>query len=94
MSLTRKLLESMSLDSDKVSTIIEAHVETVDSLKAQIDKYKADSEKLTSLQKELATTQTELENIKANGGDWQKKYEKEHSDFEAFKSEQLEKDTL
>lgn len=94
MSLTRKLLESMSLDSDKVSTIIEAHVETVDSLKAQIDKYKADAEKLTSVEKELATTQTELENIKANGGDWQKKYEKEHTDFEAYKTAQLEKETL
>lgn len=93
MALTRKLLESLGIESDKVSTIIDAHAETVDALKGQIETFKADAEKLKAVEKELATANTELESLKATGGDWQKKYEKEHSDFEAFKTEQSAKET-
>lgn len=92
MSLTRKLLESLGLESDKVSTIIEAHAETVDSLKSQIEKYKGEAESIEGLRKELNSAQTELESLKASGGDWQKKYEAEHADFELYKSEQSQKE--
>ena len=37
MALTRKLLKGMGLTDEQVDTIIEAHVETVDSLKVSID---------------------------------------------------------
>lgn len=94
MSLSRKLLESMGLEADKVSTIIEAHAETVDSLKSQIATYKEDAEKLASVQKELATAKTELESLKVNGGDWQKKYENEHTQFEEYKSQAMAKEEL
>ena len=81
MALTRKLLKGMGLTDEQVDTIIEAHTDTVDGLKADISKYKADAEKLPGVQKEL-------NDLKAVGdGGYKEKYEKEHSAFETFKSD-------
>lgn len=92
MSLTRKLLESMGLESDKVSTIIEAHAETVDALKAKIEEYKINAEKVPALQNDLENANKELTKLKENGGDWEQKYSKEHEAFEEFKKSQAEKE--
>lgn len=81
MALTRKLLKGMGLTDEQVDTIIEAHTDTVDGLKADVSKYKAEAEKLPSVQKEL-------DSLKAAGdGGYKEKYEKEHSAFEAFKTD-------
>ena len=81
MALTRKLLKGMGLTDEQVDTIIEAHTDTVDGLKADISKYKADAEKLPGVQKEL-------DNLKAASDDgYKEKYEKEHSAFEALKTD-------
>ncbi len=81
MALTRKLLKGMGLTDEQVDTIIEAHTDTVDGLKADISKYKADAEKLPGVQKEL-------DDLKAAGdGGYKEKYENEHSAFEAFKTD-------
>lgn len=53
MALTRKLLRGMNLTDEQVETIIEAHTETVDGLKNDIEKYKTDAEKLPGVQREL-----------------------------------------
>ena len=53
MALTRKLLKGMGLTDEQVDTIIEAHTDTVDGLKADVSKYKTDAEKLSDVQKEL-----------------------------------------
>ena len=80
MALTRKLLKGMGLTDEQVDTIIEAHTDTVDGLKADVTRYKADAEKLPGVQKQL-------DDLKAAGdGGYKEKYEKEHSDFEAYKS--------
>ena len=80
MALTRKLLKGMGLTDEQVDTIIEAHTDTVDGLKADVSKYKSDAEKLPGVQKQL-------DDLKAAGdGGYKEKYEKEHSDFEAYKS--------
>lgn len=80
MALTRKLLKGMGLTDEQVDTIIEAHTDTVDGLKADVSKYKTDAEKLPDVQKQL-------DDLKAAGdGGYKEKYEKEHSDFEAYKS--------
>lgn len=80
MALTRKLLKGMGLTDEQVDTIIEAHTDTVDGLKADVSKYKSDAEKLPDVQKQL-------DDLKAAGdGGYKEKYEKEHSDFEAYKS--------
>lgn len=81
MALTRKLLKGMGLTDEQVDTIIEAHTDTVDGLKADVSRYKTDAEKLPSVQKQL-------DDLKAAGdGGYKDKYEKEHSAFEAFKTD-------
>lgn len=67
MALTRKMLEAMGIEGDKVELIITAHTETVDALKEQRDTYKAEAEKVPGLQ-------TELDSFK-NGDDYKEKYE-------------------
>ena len=81
MSLTRKLLKGMGLTDEQVDTIIEAHTDTVDGLKADVSKYKSDAEKLAGVEKEL-------NDLKAMGdGGYKEKYEKEHKAFEDYKAD-------
>lgn len=81
MALTRKLLKGMGLTDEQVDTIIEAHTDTVDGLKADISRYKADAERLPDVQKQL-------DDLKAAGDDgYKEKYEKEHSAFETYKAD-------
>lgn len=85
MALTRAFLKGMSLTDEQISSIIEAHTETVDGLKAQVARYKADAEKLPGVQKDL-------DDLRANNGDdYKAKYEKEKGDFAAYKAK-VEKD--
>ena len=87
MALTRKLLKGMGLTEEQVDTIIEAHTETVDGLKTDLNKYKGDAELLPGVQKEL-------DDLKAAGdGGYKEKYEKEHKAFEDFKQAQTAKET-
>lgn len=81
MSISRKMLKGMNLTDEQIETIIEAHTETVDALKDERDKYKADAEKLPRVEKELAE-------FKANGGDYEEKYNALKKEFESYKSEQ------
>ena len=80
MALTRKLLKGMGLTDEQVDTIIEAHTDTVDGLKSDINKYKADADKLPNVQKEL-------DDLKAKGDDgWKDKHDKVKKDFEDYKN--------
>lgn len=79
MAITRKLLKGMGLTEEQQDTIIEAHTDTVNGLKADVDRYKADAEKLPGVQKEL-------DDLKGKGDDGYKdKYESEHKAFEEYK---------
>lgn len=40
VALTRKMLKAMGIEDEKVEQIIEEHVESVDGLKAERDRYK------------------------------------------------------
>ena len=61
--------------------LVALHLGVVDPLKDDLTKYKADAEKLPSVQKEV-------DDLKAAGdGGYKEKYEKEHSAFEAFKTD-------
>lgn len=61
--------------------LVALHLGVVDPLKDDLTKYKADAEKLPGVQKEL-------DGLKAAGdGGYKEKYEKEHSAFEAFKTD-------
>ena len=79
MAITRKLLKGMGLTEEQQDTIIEAHTDTVNGLKADVDRYKADAEKLPGVQKEL-------DDLKGKGDDgYKEKYESEHKAFEDYK---------
>lgn len=71
----------MGLTDEQVDTIIEAHTDTVDGLKDQISTYKADAEKLPGVQKELDDLKKD-----SSGNDYKAKYEKEHKDFQDYKT--------
>lgn len=87
MALTRRLLKGMGLTDEQMDTIIEAHTDTVNGLKADVEKYKADAEQLPKVQRELDT-------LKAAGdGGYQAKYEKVKKDFDDYKAEISTKET-
>lgn len=87
MALTRKLLKGMGLTDEQVDTIIEAHSDTVDGLKADVSKYKEDAEKLPGVQKEL-------DDLKAAGDvGYKEKYEKEKKAFEDYKNDVTAKES-
>jgi hypothetical protein len=86
MSLTRKMLKAMGIEEEKIDQIIEAHTETVDGFKDKLNDYKDKAEKYDGVKKEL-------DDLKGGDNDWQKKYEKEHSDFEAYKTDITAKET-
>ena len=87
MALTRKLLKGMGLTDEQVDTIIEAHTDTVDGLKADVSKYKTDAEKLSDVQKEL-------DELKAKGDDgWKEKHDKLKGEFDKYKGDIEAKET-
>lgn len=87
MSLTRKMLKAMGTEEEKIDQIIEAHSETVDSLKADRDSYKEDAEKLKDVQKEL-------DDLKAKGDDgWKEKHDRLKAEFDQYKNDVQEKET-
>lgn len=81
LALTRKLLEGMGIEDKAIESIIEAHSETVNGLKADRDKYKEQAQKVPDLQKKLE----EAEAASGSGDEWQQKYQDEHQAFEDFK---------
>ena len=87
MSLTRKMLKAMGIEEEKIDQIIDAHSETVDSLKADRDSYKEDAEKLKDVQKEL-------DDLKAKGDDgWKEKHDRLKAEFDQYKNDVQEKET-
>ena len=87
MALTRRALKAMGLTDEQVESIIDMHTETVNGLKADVAKYRADAEKLPNVQKEL-------DELKTSGdGGYKAKYDAEHAAFEAYKTEQTNKET-
>lgn len=81
MALTRKLLEGMGIDEKQVETIIEAHTETVEALKAERDKARTEAARIPDLEKQVE----ELQVVSRSGGEWEAKYNEEHQAFEEFK---------
>lgn len=90
----REILSAAGVASDKmdeaVNKIVDGHVTSINALREERDGYKADAEKLPGVQKELE----DLKKTVADGGDYEKKFNDEHTAFENFKAEvQKEKDT-
>ena len=87
MALTRAMLKGMGLTEEQVSAIIEEHTNVTSALKEQIKEYKADAEKLPGVQKELDDLKNDT-----SASDWEKKYNDEHTAFEAYKKDISDKE--
>ena len=86
MALTVKFLKGMGIDEEKIESIIEAHKETIDGLKAARDKALESAAEAEGLKAKL--TEAEAKIAEAQGEDgWQAKYESEHQAFEDYKSQ-------
>lgn len=83
MALTRKLLEGMGIEDKAIESIIEAHSETVNGLKADRDKYKEQAQRVPDLQKQLE----EAKSAAGSESDWEQKYNDEHQAFDDFKAQ-------
>ncbi len=81
MALSKALLKGMGLTEEQITAIIDGHM---DSVKALQDEVKDAKQKTEDVQKELDTLREQ------GDGGWKEKYEKEHSDFEAYKQAQEE----
>ena len=87
MALTAKMLKGLGLTDEQRESILEAHADTVNDIKAERDRLKLDAEKLEAVQKEL-------DNLKAMGdGGYKEKYEKEHKGFEDYKADMTAKES-
>ena len=86
MALTRKFLAALGIDDSKIDSIIDAHTETVDALKAERDSYKADAEKLPGVQEELKKAKAAA---KDSG-----EYDKLKKEFDDYKADVASKEAL
>lgn len=87
MALTRSLLKALGLNDEQISSIIEAHTDTITGLK---DSLKTAEEKA----KRLDDVAKELNELKSKGTeDYKAKYEAEHTAFESYKSDVTAKET-
>ena len=89
MALTRAMLKGMGLTDEQVSAIIEEHTSVTSALKEQVKEYKEEADKLPDVQKEL----DQLKKDQKDNDEWKAKYDKEHTDFEAYKTDIVAKET-
>lgn len=85
MALTRKMLKAMGIEDEKIDQIIEAHTETVESLKKDRDGYKEKSERVAELE-------SEIENLKDDSKNkWKTKYDALKEEFDGYKDAESKK---
>lgn len=89
MALTRNFLKALGLNEEQINSIVEAHTETISGIKDELKTAKAKAEKLSEVEKEL----NDLKTANAGAEDYKTKYEREHKDFENYKSEIMAKET-
>lgn len=61
MALTRPYLKSLGIEGDKIDSIIEAHVDTMDGLKSTVETLKSENESLKSASAERDKFKVDLE---------------------------------
>ena len=89
MALTRKFLSALGIEEEKAEQIITAHVDTVDQIKAERDKYKEDAEKLPDMEKELKALKEQI-----SGDDpYKEKFEELQKEFDTYKADIQSKET-
>ncbi|MBS5879641.1 MAG: hypothetical protein KIC63_05860 [Clostridium sp.] len=91
MALKRSFLKGMGLTDEQCDSIIEAHAETVDGLKADLARYKESAGKAEQLQKDLEKANADLESAKKDG--WKDKHDKVKKEFDDYKAGITAKET-
>lgn len=91
MALTRRALKAMGIEDEKIDEIISMHTETVDGLKADVDRYKADAKAMPGVQKQLEQAKADLEAGKKDS--YKVKYEVLKEEFEDYKKAQTKKES-
>lgn len=89
MALTRSLLKALGLNDEQISSIIEAHTDTIKGLQSSLKTAEEKANKLDSVEKEL----NEIKATNSGREDFKSKYENEHTAFEKYKSEITAKET-
>lgn len=82
MALTRKMLEAMGIENEKIDQIIEMHVESIDGLKAERDRYKAGADEAEGLRKQL----DEAKKAGEGAGEYEEKYKAAVKNLEDYKA--------
>lgn len=96
----KEILSEAGVTAEKidaaVSAIIDRHTATVDKLKDDISELKAETAKVTELTEKLSKSETDLKTAQdalKEAQPYKEKYDKEHADFETFKTETATKET-
>lgn len=85
MSITRKMLKGMGLTEDQQDTILEAHTETVDEIKAERNRYKSAAENLPNIQRQLEEAQEVLKTAQQDG--WKEKHDKVKRELDDYRAQ-------
>lgn len=96
MSLTRKALAAMGIEENKIEQIMEMHLETVDSIKADRDTQKENAKKYEADSKRLADVEKELSDLKAKADQpdaYKEKYDKLKKEYDTYKGDVTAKET-
>lgn len=86
MALTRKLLSALGIEADKIDQIIDAHTETVDGLKKEVEQYKSKADSSDKVKSEL----DQLKETAKNSGD----YDKLKKEFDDYKADVQQKEII
>lgn len=88
MRLTRKYLTALGIESEKIDEIIEAHMETVNALKGELDEVKSTKDDLDKVKAEKDKLAEEIKTLKASKSEddsYKAKYEELKDEYGKYK---------
>lgn len=85
MALSRKMLKGMGLTEEQADTIVEAHTETVEGLKADLKTAQDTAKQADAYKKRAETAEKELEAAKKDG--WKDKHDQVKKEFDDYKAD-------
>ena len=89
--LSREFLSALGVPDAAITPICERHTEITSSLNDKVEKWKKDYEAAKAEADKVPGLQQQIDGLKG-GEDYKAKYEKEHQDFEAFKTDLAQKE--
>ena len=85
MALKRSFLTAMGIEADKVDEIINAHMETVEGLKAERDSLKEKADKYDAEKKKAEDLAQKVKDLEGKD-DYKEKYDALKGEFDSYKS--------